>query len=103
MLEVSTSNFAAEVLGSEKPVVIDFWAPWCGPCRMVGPVFDELEKEMQDVKFAKVNVDENIDLANQYRVVSIPAFLVFKGGKVIGSSVGFRPKEKMREMIQNAL
>lgn len=103
MLNVTSADFSAEVLSSDKPVVVDFWAPWCGPCRMVGPVLEEIEKEMGDVKFVKVNVDENIDLSGEYGISSIPAFRVFVNGKITGSSVGYRPKDQMKELIQNAL
>jgi thioredoxin 1 len=103
MLNLTSENFTQEVLDSEKPVVVDFWAEWCGPCRMVGPVFSELEKEMEDVKFAKLNVDENMELSSKYGVSSIPAFVIFKGGNVVGSFVGFRPKPAIQDLIQKAL
>jgi thioredoxin 1 len=103
MLNVNGENFTQEVLDSEKPVVVDFWAEWCGPCRMVGPVFSELEKEMEDVKFAKLNVDENMELSSRYGVSSIPAFVIFRGGQPVGSFVGYRPKGTIKELIEKAL
>lgn len=104
MLEITDRNFEAEVLQSVQPVVVDFWAEWCGPCRMMGPVFSELEKELgSKVKFAKLNVDNNINLAQMYNVNSIPSFLIFKGGEVAKTTVGYADKVRMKETIESAL
>ncbi|MBE6065034.1 thioredoxin [Clostridium cochlearium] len=99
--EINDSVFNSEVLDSDKVTVVDFWAPWCGPCRMLGPVIEELSEEMSDkVKFVKVNVDENPMSATQYRVASIPTVLVFKDGKIQETLVGFRPKQAMQSSIE---
>ena len=81
-------------------VLVDFWAEWCGPCQMMLPVIEELAKEQTDIKVCKVNVDEQMELARQYRVMSIPTFLVFKNGKIIAQTLGAQPKEKLLELIR---
>jgi len=99
IIELTEQNFEAEVLKSDLPVLVDFWATWCGPCRMQAPIIDELEQEVANVKFAKLDVDKCINLAQQYRVMSIPTLLVFKEGKVAASAVGLQSKEAVREML----
>ena len=96
---VTKENFDSEVLQSDKPVFIDFWASWCGPCQMVAPVVEELSEEIADVKFAKVNVDEQPELARQFQVMSIPTLIVIKDGKVVNQSAGARPKQQILEML----
>lgn len=96
---INRTNFSAEVIGSEKPVLLDFWAPWCGPCRMVAPVIDKLAEERLDVKFGKVNVDEESQLAAMFGVVSIPTLVVMDGGAIVAQAVGARPKEMILEML----
>lgn len=96
----TTANFNEEVLQSEVPVLVDFWATWCAPCRMLGPVIDELAEEAQGYKVGKVNVDEEPELAKEYNVMSIPTVLVFKNGKVTASSVGVQPKETLEDMVK---
>ena len=99
VLHINKSNFQEEVLNSTKPVLLDFWAPWCGPCRMVGPILDEIAAERPDIKVCKVNVDEEIELASQYKVISIPTLLVMLDGKVEDKVIGARPKNQILEML----
>ena len=87
-ITITSANFDAEVLHSEKPVLLDFWASWCGPCRMLSPIVDEVAAERSDIKVGKVNVDEQPDLAAQFGVMSIPTLLVFKNGKLVNQTVG---------------
>ena len=99
-LKITRENFEREVMNSDKPVLIDFWAPWCGPCRMLSPTISEIAEEYKDkVKVGKVNVDEESDLAAMFRVSSIPLLVVMKDGKVVNSSVGVRPKDQIVKMI----
>ena len=98
---LNAKNFEEEVLKSEKTVLIDFWASWCGPCRMMSPVIDQIAEEMQDtVKVCKINIDEEQNLAVKYNVMSIPTFVVIKEGKEIGRSVGVQGKSEIVNMIQ---
>ncbi|OAT81463.1 thioredoxin [Desulfotomaculum copahuensis] len=103
-LELSEANFDAEVLQSAQPALVDFWAPWCGPCRSMAPVIEELSNEYAGkVKVAKVNVDQNQALAARYGVMSIPTLLMFKDGKVAGQVVGFTPKNVLAKKLDGLL
>lgn len=97
---INKENFESEVLGSEKPVLVDFWAPWCGPCRMVLPIVEEIAKENEHIKVCKINVDEQPELANRYGVMSIPTLMVFKEGKLVKKNMGAMPKAKILEMVE---
>lgn len=97
---VNTSNFKGTVEESNKVVVVDFFATWCGPCKMLAPVFEELAKEMPNVKFFKVDIDESLDLARQYNVSSVPTIKIFRKGDLMETLIGFMPKEKLAEAIK---
>lgn len=103
MTILTRDNFETEVLASEKPAVVDFWASWCGPCMMLKPIFEELSGEMPNVKFCKVNVDDERELAIEYGVQSIPTLLVFKGGELAATLVGYRDKETLRAELEAKL
>lgn len=98
----TASTFKEEVLQSDVPVLVDFWAEWCMPCRMLGPVIDELAQEASGYRVGKVNVDQEPELARQYHVMSIPTVLIFKNGQVVKQSVGVQPKEALEDMIRQA-
>lgn len=99
-MNVTTKNFKQEVLNSDIPVLVDFWASWCNPCKMMTPVVEEIAKEMEGkAKVCKVNIDEESDLATQYHVMSIPTFLVFKEGKVVNSTVGVQDKQELIDLL----
>ena len=98
-ININKNNFQDEVINSEKPVLLDFWASWCGPCRMVGPIVDEIAAERGDLKVGKVNVDEQPELAGQFGVMSIPTLVVMKNGKVTNQAVGVRPKAQILAML----
>ena len=101
MLEITKDNFEEEVLKSDKPVVVDFWAEWCGPCKTLGPEFEALSSEMGDVKFAKLNVDDNQEVSSKFGVMSIPTMIIFRGGNEVDRAVGARPKEDIRKWIES--
>ena len=104
LVHVSDGDFEDKVLNAEVPVLVDFWAPWCGPCRMLSPIIEELSGEYEGkVVFAKVNTDENPSTPGQYDIMSIPSLLLFKGGKLVGRTVGMRPKPALKEWIDGVL
>lgn len=96
---IDRNNFSQEVMESDRPVLLDFWAPWCGPCRMVGSVVDEIARERADIKVGKVNVDEQPELAGQFGVMAIPTLVVMKDGKVADRAAGARPKAQILAML----
>ena len=98
-ISVNKNNFNQEVLNSDKPVLMDFWAPWCGPCRMVVPLVEEIAKERSDIKVVKINVDEEQELAMQFGVVSIPTLVIMKNGKIANQVTGARPKAQILAML----
>lgn len=98
-ININTNNFQSEVMDSEKPVLLDFWASWCGPCRMVVPIIEEIREERSDIVVGKVNVEEQQDLARQFRVMSIPTLVVIKDGKVVNRSVGAKSKDEILAML----
>ena len=98
-MNINENNFHEEVMNAEKPVLIDFWAPWCGPCRMVVPIVDEIAAEHPEYKVVKINVDEEVELASQFKVVSIPTLVVMKNGLEVERSVGARPKNQILSML----
>ncbi len=99
VINLSEDNFASETSAADKAVLIDFWAPWCGPCRMVAPVIDEIASERADIKVCKVNIDEQGALAEKFGVESIPTLIVMKDGKVINEAIGARPKEDILSLL----
>ena len=99
VIHINKDNFHQEVMGSDKPVLLDFWAPWCGPCRLLAPILDQVAAERSDIKVAKVNVDEEPELAGRFRVYSIPMLAVMKDGQLVNQSVGAKPKSQILSMI----
>lgn len=98
-LVITKENFESEVLKSDKPVLVDFWAAWCGPCKMLSPVIDEIAEERSDIKVGKINVDEQPELASQFAVMSIPTLIVFKNGEIANKSIGVQPKDAILSML----
>lgn len=99
VLHITKENFDAEVLASEKTVLLDFWASWCGPCRMVGPILDEIAEEREDIKVCKVNVDEEPELAARYQIMTIPTLMVVEKGEIVNQSAGAKPKAQILAML----
>ena len=101
--EVTDTNFQAEVLEADHPVLVDFWAPWCGPCRMVAPILEEIAGERSDLKIVKLNTDENPHVSAQYEVLSIPTLILFKHGQVATKVIGAMPKKRLEAQLEPAL
>ncbi|MBE6711126.1 MAG: thioredoxin [Clostridia bacterium] len=99
VIEITKENYETEVLKSDKPVLLDFWAPWCGPCRMLSPIVDEISEERGDIKVGKINVDEQEALAAQFGVMSIPMLVVMDKGEITNTSVGYKPKKDVLKII----
>jgi len=103
LTEVTDNNFKAEVLESDSPVLVDFWAPWCGPCRVVGPVLEEIASERPDLRVVKLNVDDNQQTAANFQVLSIPTMILFKAGQPVKTVIGAYPKKKLEQELEPAL
>lgn len=104
VIVLTESNWHTEVISSDKPVVVDFWAPWCGPCRIIAPIIEELAVELGDrVKFGKLNTDENPNIAMRYGIRAIPTIMLFKNGEVVDTRIGVQPKEALKQMILSHL
>ena len=100
VLTITNENFEQEILKSDKPVIVDFWAAWCGPCKMLSPVVDQLAEELEGVKVGKINIDEQMELAEKYNVSSIPCVVAFKNGEEVNRSVGLVPKQKLVDLLK---
>ena len=100
VVHLTKENFQKDVLESDIPVFVDFWATWCGPCQMVGPIVEELAEEAEGVKICKVDVDQQPELARQYKVMSIPTFLVFRDGEVVKRDMGYKPKDELLDLLK---
>ena len=99
VITITKENFKEEVIKSDKPVLLDFWAAWCGPCRMVSPIVEQIAEERADIKVGKINVDEQTELATAFRVMSIPTLVAFKDGKIVNQSVGVQPKTDILALL----
>ena len=99
-VNIDLKNFHQEVMNSDKPVLLDFWAPWCGPCRMVVPMVEQIAEERPDIKVGKINIDEEFELANEFGIMSIPTLMVVKDGKIVKKATGARPKQAILQMLQ---
>lgn len=99
VININKNNFQEEIMNANQPVLVDFWAAWCGPCQMLGPVIEEIAAERNDIKVAKVNVDEQPELASQFQVMSIPTLIVIKDGQIVNKSVGAKPKDQILKML----
>lgn len=102
-ITLTNENFEASVLQAQKPVFVDFWAPWCGPCKVMSPIVEDLASEMEDVIIGKVNVDENSEIAQKYNILSIPTFIIFKGGQVVEQFSGSMSRDQLRAKIEKHL
>ena len=98
-VNINKQNFQEEVLNSDKKVLLDFWAPWCGPCRMVAPILEEIAEENPEIKVGKINIDEEVELANRFQIYSIPTLVVMRDGKITAQEVGARPKQAILDML----
>ena len=99
VLHINKDNFHKEVMNSEKPVLLDFFASWCGPCKMVAPILDEIAEEREDIKVCKVDIDEQPELASRYRIMSVPTLMVLKNGQIVEQSLGAKPKHQILAMV----
>ena len=100
VINITKNNYQEEVVNSDKPVLLDFWASWCGPCSMLSPIIDKIAEDRKDIKVGKVNVDEESELSSAFQVMSIPTVIVMKNGKIVEESVGARPKEQILKMLE---